>query len=189
MERTAQALAAYCVLKRCSDIVTTPGTHARTCPVLLADRDSGSSTYLRLSKGCSSTASCSPLQRLWGNKAHTHACTHIHTQKRANTHRRAHAHTHAHAQTHKHTRIHTHAQTHRHTHTRTHTRTRAHTNPHIYMHTLDVRVMGFAIFPALPATLPHLSLPFLNRPLSRDKYVVHHCFMSNLLPPPPKNDN
>ena len=39
MERKVQAHAVHRVLKRCSYIVASPGTHARTCPILSADRE------------------------------------------------------------------------------------------------------------------------------------------------------
>ena len=103
------------------------------------------------SKGCSSTASFTPLQRPWGSKAHTHTqacthttahtCAHTHTRTRthtntitrANTHRHTRTHTHAHAQTHTHTHTHMHACT----HTHKHTGTRAHT----YAYARVARVM------------------------------------------------
>jgi hypothetical protein len=71
MEHTVQMLAAYCVLKRCSDAVASPGT--MLAPAL--------SSYHLVHE---STAPCTPLQRLWGSEAHTHtreytqACTHTH---------------------------------------------------------------------------------------------------------------
>ena len=119
MERTVQVLATHCVSKQSSDIVASPGT--TLAPAL--NRQGTAATahpHACCSKGCSSTASCTLLQHLWGSKAqpqrdtctHTHARTHIHTptrmrmrthiqaQTRARIHTGAHTHTHAHAQIH-----------------------------------------------------------------------------------------
>ena len=104
--------------------------NARTCPLNRQGTAAAAHPHACFSKGCSSTVSCTPLQHLWGSKAHTGTYTrmraHIQIQTRAITHRRAHARTHAHAQTYRHARTHTNAQTHS-THTRTHTNTHTRT--------------------------------------------------------------
>jgi hypothetical protein len=81
-------------------------------------------------QGC--TASCTPLQHLWGSKTHTgththihsHACACAHTYKyrRAREYTGAHTHTYVHAQTD--TRTHSLALTHRHTRAHVYARTR-----------------------------------------------------------------
>ena len=123
-----------------------PGHHARTCPLKKQGTAAAAHPRAYFSEECPSTASCTPLQGLWDNKAHTyrlartyaHTHAHIHTrmrkhtqtQKCANTRRLAHAHTHAHAQTHRHARAH--IQTPKDTGTHTH----AHTHTCICMHML-----------------------------------------------------
>ena len=112
-----------------------PGHHARTCILNRQGTTAAAHPHACFSKGCSSTASRAPLQRLWGSKAHTyglaciyaHTHTHMHAHTYTNTHKNAriltgaHTHTHAHAQhTDTRTRTHTNAQTHRRTHARTH---------------------------------------------------------------------
>jgi hypothetical protein len=53
-----------------------------------------------------------PLQHLWGSKAHAqrNTCTHKHTH----THTHTHTYTHAHAHTHTNTNVHAHTHTHAH---------------------------------------------------------------------------
>jgi len=121
-----------------------PGHHARTYPLNRQGTAVATHPHACFSKGCSSTASCTPLQHLWGSKAHTQAHTHMH----AHTHTHACTHTYKHKRVriltgphthlHIHTRTHTNAQTHRHTHVHTNTRThtRAHTCICTCMHTL-----------------------------------------------------
>jgi hypothetical protein len=113
--------------------------------------------YACSSKGCSSTASCTPLQHLLGSTAHTH--TRTHTNLNTNAHAYTHRHTHTHTYTciHTNTRMHTHtnAQTHRHTHAHTHMHTHVHT--HAYACTRCVRD-GLRKISASLAVLPHLSL-------------------------------
>jgi hypothetical protein len=147
-----------------------PGHHARTCSQQTGNSSSSTSSHL-LSKGCSSTASCTPLQHLWGRKAHTQrdTCTHTHVQTHIHIH--SHACACAHTYKHKHARVYTqaHTHTHKHMHTHKYTRahtykrpntqahTRAHTHAHVHMHAHVARVMGFANFSASLALLPHLS--------------------------------
>ena len=50
------------------------------------------------------------------------------------------------------------AHAHAHTCTRTHTDTHTLTHTHMHAHVALTVLMGFAKFPALPATLPHLSV-------------------------------
>jgi hypothetical protein len=142
-----------------SDIVASSGT--MLAPALSTDGEQEQQHILT-----PASAKTAPAQR------HAHHCsicgavrhTHIQTQTRARIHTGAH--THIHMYTHKHTdtraRTHTHTQTHRHTCAHTHTRARkharTHTHTHMHMHAHIVRVMGFANFSTLLATLPHLSL-------------------------------
>jgi hypothetical protein len=99
-----------------------PRHHACTCPLNRQGTAAAALPHACFSKDCSSTASCTPLQHLWGSKAHTHihTCTHTHTH--------AHAHTHTHAQTHRHTRVCTH------TCARIHECTYTHTHMHMHAH-------------------------------------------------------
>jgi hypothetical protein len=154
-----------------------PGHHARTCPLNRQGTAAAAAhPYACFSKGCSSTASCTPLQHLWGSKAHTrahNAHTHMHTHTHACAHTYKHkraqiltgAHTDVHMHTHKHTdtrvRTHTNAQTHRQAHTRAHTHTCTH------MHTLTctctrayacTRCAHDGLRRIFIATLPHLSV-------------------------------
>ena len=103
-----------------------PGLHACTCPLNRQETAAAAHPHACFSKSCFSTVSCTPLQHLWGSKAHTHRHTRAHT----------HRHTHVLTQTQAHTR----------THTNTHTRTLTHT--HMHMHAHVARVMGFAKFSA-----------------------------------------
>jgi len=103
-----------------------PGHHARTCILNRQGTTAAAHPHACFSKGCSSTASRAPLQRLWGSKAHAQAHTHV----RAHTH----THTHAHAHAHTHTNINTRANTHRCAHTHTHTRARIHVRTHTHTH-------------------------------------------------------
>jgi hypothetical protein len=111
-----------------------PGQHARTC---LLNRQgtaaaAAAHSHTCFSRGCSSKASCTPLQ-------------HTLTRMQTHIHRRACEYTQA--------RTHTHAQTHMHAYTRANT----HSHAHMHMHAHVARVMGFANFPASLATHPHLS--------------------------------
>jgi len=141
-----QVLAVHCVLQRYSDIVASTGSYL-PCPLSIQ----GSAAAYPYT--CSSTASCTLLQRLWGSKAHTQACTHTRSHTSAHTHThtyaRTHGHTHTHTDTitHRHANTHTHAQTHKqtcthtdtctntHTHTRARTHTRTNTQTHTHTHT------------------------------------------------------
>jgi len=116
--------------------------NARTCPLNRQGTAAAAHPHACFSKGCSSTASCTPLQRLWGSKAHTNthihscacACAHTYTNTRANTHRRAHTQTHA--QTHRHARAHIHTHRHIDTHARKCTRARVRAYTCICTHAL-----------------------------------------------------
>ena len=150
-ERTVQVLAAHCVEAEFRHRGQ-PGHHARTCPLKKQGTAAAAHPRAYFSEECPSTASCTPLQGLWDNKAHTyrlartyaHTHAHIHTrmrkhtqtQKCANTRRLAHAHTHAHAQTHRHTRVHTYTRTNTDTHARIHVLTHTYTYAYICMHAL-----------------------------------------------------
>jgi hypothetical protein len=139
-----QVLAACCVPKQ-SSYNCQPGHHARTCPLNRQGTAAAAHPHACLSKGCSSTASCTPLQHMWGSKAHTQACTRMHQSSRALAHTHTHAHVHTntntnareYSQARTHTHIHVHALTHRHacTHTHTHTHTRTCTSVHTHTHT------------------------------------------------------
>jgi len=76
-----------------------PGHHARTCP-LNRQGTAAAHPHACFSKGCSSTASCTPLHA----QTHTHAHTHAHTYK----HKRMREYTQTHTCTHTHTHTHTH---------------------------------------------------------------------------------
>jgi hypothetical protein len=157
-------------VKQSSGIVASPH-HARTCPLNRQGTAAAAHLHACFSKGCSSTASCTPLQHLWGSKAHTcthtHTCAHAYTRKHththacacANTHRRTHIHTHAHAPTHRHTHAHTYTRTNTQAHKRaqTHTCARIHSHAHMHMHANVEHVMGLTNFSASLAMLPHLS--------------------------------
>ena len=133
-----------------------PGHHARTCSQQTGNSSSSTSSHL-LSKGCSSTASCTPLQHLLGSTAHTHTRTHTNLNTNAHSYTHRHTHTHTYTCIHTNTRMHTHtnAQTHRHTHAHTHMHTHVHT--HAYACTRCVRD-GLRKISASLAVLPHLSL-------------------------------
>jgi hypothetical protein len=143
MERTMQVLATHfaeVVFRHCGQ----PGHHARTCPILLADREQQQQHILTpASTKPASTAPCTPLQRLWGCKAHAQTCTRTHTC----THTCACAHTYEHKRAQKHTGTFTHI--HMHTHKHTHTHTRTHTCICV------AHVMGIANFSASLVTLPY----------------------------------
>jgi hypothetical protein len=82
-----QVLATHCVLKQSSDIVASPD--AMLAPALNRQGTAAAAhSHACFSKGCSSIASCAPLQHLWGSKAHTqaHARAHKRTHTRAHTH-------------------------------------------------------------------------------------------------------
>jgi len=146
-----------------------PGHHACSCPLNRQGTAAAAHPHACFSKGCSSTASCTPLQHLWGSKAHTYRLTN--TYARTHTHTRMHAHTYTHTNTNAreytqaHTRTYTCTRTNTRTHTRTsthtnaltHRHTHAHTHTHMHMHAHVECVMGFANFSASLATLPHLS--------------------------------
>jgi hypothetical protein len=109
--RACCALYVDAVFRHCGQ----PGHHARTCLLNRQGTAVAAHPHACFSKRRSSTASCTPLQRLWGSKAHTRAhtytfahthtltrmCTDTHTitNARSNTHRRAHTRTHAYAHT------------------------------------------------------------------------------------------
>jgi hypothetical protein len=82
------------------------------CPLSRWGKAAAAHLHASFSKACSSTAPCTPLQRLWGSRAHTP------------TH------------THRHARTGVLAQTHGHTHTRTNTRT--HMCAYTHTHTLHM---------------------------------------------------
>ena len=126
-----------------------PGHHASTCP-LNRQGTAAAATHPRpcFSEGYSSTASCTPLQHLWGSKMHTQTC--LHTRAHTRTHVHAHTRTHTYARAHTYklkmrARIHTGARTHIHMHankhtdtfasTHTPTQTHRHTCTHTYTHT------------------------------------------------------
>jgi len=177
-----------------------PGHNARTCPLSRQGSAAAAHPHACFSKGCSSTVSCTPLQRLWGSKAHTQTCTHTHTHACPHTHTHTHIHTHAHTHTITNTREYTqvrartytctrtntqtharaHIHTHKHRHTRTHTRAHTHIHICIYMHACIARVMGFANFPALLATLPHLSCARCPLPL----FCLHFFASPSHMSPP-----
>ena len=133
-------------VKQSSGIVASPH-HARTCPLNRQGTAAAAHLHACFSKGCSSTASCTPLQHLWGSKAHTcthtHTCAHAYTRKHTHTHACACAHTYnyklvrIYTQVRTHTQTHMHAHKHRHTHEHTYTRTntQAHTRAHTHTHT------------------------------------------------------
>ena len=135
------------------------GRHrARTCP-LNRQGTAAAHSHACFSKGCYSTASCTPLQHLWGSKAHTDTHTYKHTK---HTHIHSHSCACAHTYKHKHARKFTQARTHTYTCARTNTQTRARTHAHAQMHRHTrahvARVMDFANFSASLATLLHLSI-------------------------------
>ena len=160
-----------------------PRHHARICPLNRQGTAAAAHPHACFSKGCSCTASRTPLQRLWGNEAHTYrlartyvhtnARIHIHTRMRMRTHtykhKRAriltglhtliHMHTHKHTDTDTCTHTHTNAQTHRHTHA--HTRTHIHT--HAYACTCCARD-GLCQISSVASDAPTLVfLTFLNQ--------------------------
>jgi hypothetical protein len=128
MECTLQMLAAHCVLKHSSDIVARPGT--MLAPALNRQGAAAAAhPHTCFSKGCSSTASCTPLQRLWGSKAHIHRCTH--TRTHVDAHTRTHACTRAHTYKPKCARVYTLARTHTYACTQTNTQTKENLHVHI----------------------------------------------------------
>jgi hypothetical protein len=177
MERTVQVLAAHCVLKQ-SRHRGQPKHHAHTCP-LNRQGTAAAHSHACFSKGCYSTASCTPLQHLWGSKAHTDTHTYKHTKHtHIHSHSCACAHTYKHKHARKFTQARTHtytcartntqtparAQVHTHKHTGTHARTHTHLHAYIHKHAYVARVMGFAKFLALLTTLSHLPI---------DAYLLH----------------
>ena len=113
---SAGACCALCVeaeLRHCDQ----PGQHARTYPLNRQGTAAAAYPHACFSKGCSSTASRVPLQRLWGSKAHTYrlARTYAHTHAHIHIHTRRHTHTHIQTQTCANIHRLAHAQTHRHT--------------------------------------------------------------------------
>ena len=159
---TVQVLATHCVFKRGSNIVASPGT--MLAPALLTDTEQQQQHILTPASAKAAPAQrhvrhCSICGAAWHTHAHTHERTHIQTQTRTNTRRHAHAGTHctcARTNTNTHAPY-THARTHRHSHAHTNTHAHAHTHAHMHMHAHAACVMGFAIFSASLATLPHLS--------------------------------
>ena len=158
MERTVQVLAAHCVLKQ-SRHRGQPKHHAHTCP-LNRQGTAAAHSHACFSTGCYSTASCTPLQHLWGSKAHTDAHTYKHKHARKFTQARTHTYTCARTNTQTPAR----AQVHTHKHTGTHARTHTHLHAYIHKHAYVARVMGFAKFLALLTTLSHLPI---------DAYLLH----------------
>jgi hypothetical protein len=130
-----------------------PGHQARTCPLNRWGSAAAAHPHACFSKGCSSTASCAPLQRLWGCKAHTyrlartyahtHALIHIYTRMRTQIHIHTYKHKRvwllASVHTHKHTHKHTHAHTYKRPNTQAHTRAHTHTRTHAYACTCCAR--------------------------------------------------
>jgi len=112
-ERTVQVLAAHYMLKQSSDIVARPGT--MLTPALSTDREQQQQHILTPASAKAAPAqrgASTPLQHLWGSKAHAqrNTCTHKHTH----THTHTHTYTHAHAHTHTNTNVHAHTHTHAH---------------------------------------------------------------------------
>jgi hypothetical protein len=144
-----------------------PGHHARTCPLKRQGTAAAAHLHACFSKGCSSTASRAPLQRLWGQQGtHIQASTHIRAHTRTQTHTHTYAHTYTHTNTNAceysqvrtqtcsctrtntqaHARAHIQTPKHTGTHTRTHARTHTRKHTHMHMHAHVARVMGFANF-------------------------------------------
>ena len=127
--RGAWSARCRCLLRTvCRSRVQTSWHHARTCP-LNRQGTAAAHAHACFSKGCSSTASRTPLQRLWGNKAHTYrlARTYAHTH--------THTYTHACAQTHTNTKARDYSQAHTRTYTCTNTQTRARAHIQTLKHT------------------------------------------------------
>ena len=106
-----------------------PGHHARTCPLNRQGRAAAAHPHACFSKGCSSTASCTPLQHLWGSKAHTQGHTRTH-----NAHTHTHTNTNAREYSQARTRMYKCTRTNTQTHTRAHIQTLKHTGTQIHTH-------------------------------------------------------
>ena len=137
---SAGACCALCVeaeFRHCGQ----PGHHARTCPLNRQRTAEAAHPHACFSKGCSSTASHTLLQCLWGRKAHTYRLARTYAHTHAYIHIHTHAHTYPNTNTNAHeysqarTRMYTCTCTNTQTHARAHIQTPNHTGTHTHMHT------------------------------------------------------
>ena len=144
--------------------------------------------------GCSSTASCTPLQNLWGSKRDTHTGTHTrtyaHTHTQHNhtlTRMRMRTHTYTYMRMHKHTdtRAHTHTRTNTQTHTRALTHTLIHVHAYTRAHTLSrthayvctrCACDGLRQFFSVASNAPTLVLPVLLKLCSTNLHGARESF-------------